>query len=973
MNFLKKLTNHCRPRWWVAALAAMVALVAADTVYHGCLTTELTWGDPHNLPEPDSASLSGYANNEHVLILPYQGIDGYHWIMQTQQMLAGRGARIRTVDYDNAPMGREVHWASGLRWWMAGLAWVDHAYTGTPLPFAVEEIAPYASTLLVVLLIILVTPFLARRLGSIPAALFAFGAVGVGPFYESFTEGRLDHHGLAALNALLTVLLPIAGGAGWVRMENPKSNPAAALRDWLPSHAQARRWFIAAGIVGGVGLWISTASEAPILAETGLGALLATGLLGSGYRPEEGARPDPSLWRIWGWSGAAASVFFYLLEYFPSHFGLRLEVNHPLYALAWAGGGEIIYRTCRWWNGGQLAEGPRDWAWLAFAGAGLTAIPAVLFLASEKVFWINDHFLWVMHTDYIVEFTDLWRFLKSQWDGQQYWLFLLFGNPLVLLMAPLLYWTWQRKIPRAVRALLLLGLPAGLITFVLSMKQVRWTELNYSVWLAVLVAVALALRLRDDYRWNWPRRALAAVLLGWGLFASPAYLVKTWIVTKGQATPSPVEVLEQIARDASYHLRARVGAADDIVLSGPTSSTWLTYYGGLRTVGTYYWENLAGLKAAANIYGATFKTAPPLLQARDVSHLVVFSFVDMPEEYARIARGLRAPDPAPQDAFLVQLQRGGQVPTWLRPISYPLPEEFRKNVSVSLFEWAPQQAGAETLARLAQMQMNEGRNPSALNLLRQALSYDPANLPALTTLARLQLSTNALADFNNTFQQLRIRAPLATQLELGDRLDLATVFGRTTDQAQFREQLQLAIRAANSRNLGQLRSDSLYNLLYLARTSGLLAQRPALWPVGLNLLGPNLRLQLLAQSADLEKNNGHPREALRLLRQAEQLAPDNPLLLGQLALLLATSSDATVRNGPAALALARRAYELDKEPHAEMIDSLACAYAEVGDFAQAVAFEEKAIGLATSTNAASLLNTLRIHLGLFQNKLPYRQ
>lgn len=973
MNFLQKMRTCCRPRWWAVALCAMVALVAADTIYHGLTTTELTWGHPASLPAPDSSSPSGYVDNEHVLILPYQGIDGYHWIMQTQTMLAGGGARIRTVDYDNAPDGREVHWASALRWWMAGLAWLDHAYTGTPLPWAVEEIAPYASTLLVVILIVLVTRVLARRIGSVPAALFAFGTVGVGPVYESFTEGRLDHHGLASLNAMLTVLFLVAGGAGWLRTEEKKDPRASLLHNWLPDRLQARRWFIAGGIVGGIGLWISAASEAPVLAEVGVGALLATGLLGRGTQPKDGARPDPSLWRVWGWSGAATSLFFYLLEYFPSHFGMRLEVNHPLYALTWAAGGELIFRLSRWWIGGSLAERPADRAWLVFGVIGLVSIPAVLLVAAEKVFWVNDHFLWVMHVDNIVEFTDLWTFLKSQWAGGQRLVFFLFANPLVLLVAPMLYWSTLRTFPRPLRALLLLVLPPGVITFGLSMAQVRWTEINYSLWLAVLVAVGLVLRLHNEFRWTWPRRITAGALLAWGLLLNPGYIIFTWVQTGWKAQPSQVEALEPIVRDASQHLRARVGPENAIVLSGPTSSTWLTFYGGFKTVGSYYWENLAGLKAAAKIYGATYDEANLLFSARRITYLVVFSFVDVPEEYARLARGLRRSDPAPTDAFVVQLQRAGQLPPWLRPIYYPLPEQLRKNLSISIYAWAPQQTGTEALTRLAQTQLDANRPAAAQNLLQMALSRDTTYVPALITLARLQISANDAANFTTTFQQLRVRTPLTPDLALDDRVDLASVYSRTTEQGLIREQLQLALRNVNTAALRTLRPDSLYNLLILARDAGLLTSRPALWQVGLDLLPASLRQQLLLQCADIEKAQHHPQAALALLRQALDRDSDSVSALAGLAKLLSTTIDAEVRDGQHALALAQQAMTLDGGKHAEVVDALACAYAETGHFTEAAATEQQAIALATKADAPKLAEILQSHLLLFQKQLPLRE
>jgi len=1230
-------------RWWGLALAAMVALVATDTVYHLRTTWDFTWRNNPAPPVADSSSPSGYAYNQHVLILPYTGMDGYHWIMQTQQMLAGGGARIRYVDYDNAPDGREVHWASALRWWMAGLAWIDHVYTGTPIALAVEEIAPFASTLLVVLLIALVTPFMARRFGSLPAALFAFGAVGVGPFYESFTEGRLDHHGLAALNALLSLLFLAGGAAGWVRT-SPATNNADTLPLplKLPDRPQAKRWFVAAGIAGGIGLWISAASEAPVLAEIGLGALLATGLLGRGIKKNEGAQPDPSLWRVWGWSGAATSVFFYLLEYFPSHLGMRLEVNHPLYALAWAGGGEIIFRVCRWWNGDKLAAQARDWAWLAFGIFAISAIPALVLIAADKVFWVNDRFLWTMHNDYIEEFFGLWPFLKSQLDHHLYWIFIIMANPLVLLAVPMMVWMWRQlrvffligvvvvsllywgimlyeilykhaaiqteitqfqifldvnpkaktayflagfalllsagvlplvvatlcllrpqwekiillaslalglltydlflwscsdhllanyfwslqilailvsvallgfwepwqEFPRPACALLLLTLPPGIITFGLSVLQVRWTEINYSLWLAVLVTVAIVLQCHRAYRWTlmpmslltglttmvlgefellasnlptvgvqatpslatqaalqlaihvmsavailallwaivgrflnrswqtitrtsllmlmpplllvfalwaaqlhwlhpnwtvwldiecapwlaallavvvalclqhehrWKTRArtfAAVVLLGWALLPSPVFMILTWVHTGWKAEASDVEDLELVVRDSMQKLRTRVGSENALVLSGPTSSTWITYYGGFKTLGTYYWENLQGMKAAAKIYGATYNEAVQLIAARQITHLVVFSFVDNPAEYSRLARGLRGNQPAPEDAFVWHMQQAGLIPQWLRPIYYPMPSgDFFKMSNVSIYEFSPRQTAAEALTRLAEVQMESNHGDTAANLLHLALERDPACLPALITLTRLQLSSGQTTEFNSTVARLRLLTPMAGTLELGDRVDLADVLGRAQDTSLMREQVQLALHDANSQTMRKLRIDSLFNLLYFTRSLGLLDQHPGLWDVGVEILSPGIRQQLFVQSADFEKSAGHPRDAVALLHQALAIAPDSLMALDRLALLLCSSPDESVRDGKEAVAVAEHAYHLDQLKHVEITDVLACAYAEIGDFVRATQLEQQAITAADPSTQSQEISILRAHLTLFQNKKPLR-
>ena len=84
--------------------------------------------------------------------------------------------------------------------------------------------------------------------------------------------------------------------------------------------------------------------------------LLALGLRGRGAPVRPVWLSDPGLFRFWGLVGGGASVAVWLLEYFPNHLGLRLEVNHPLYAAAWIGGGEVLRVAAHegWWREGAL-------------------------------------------------------------------------------------------------------------------------------------------------------------------------------------------------------------------------------------------------------------------------------------------------------------------------------------------------------------------------------------------------------------------------------------------------------------------------------------------------------------------------------------------------------------------------------------------------------------------------------------------
>lgn len=68
----------------------------------------------------------------------------------------------------------------------------------------------------------------------------------------------------------------------------------------------------------------------------------------------------------------------------------------------------------------------------------------------------------------------------------------------------------------------------------------------------------------------------------------------------------------------------------------------------------------------------------------------------------------------------------------------------------------------------------------------------------------------------------------------------------------------------------------------------------------------------------------------------------NVAILNNLAWLLATCSDATVRNGEAAVRLASRANQLSAGGNPAVIETLAAANAEAGQFPEALAAAEQA-------------------------------
>jgi tetratricopeptide (TPR) repeat protein len=122
----------------------------------------------------------------------------------------------------------------------------------------------------------------------------------------------------------------------------------------------------------------------------------------------------------------------------------------------------------------------------------------------------------------------------------------------------------------------------------------------------------------------------------------------------------------------------------------------------------------------------------------------------------------------------------------------------------------------------------------------------------------------------------------------------------------------------------------------------------------------------LAQRADIKGAVEHYRAAL----DAE---PDLPMALNNLAWILATDPDDSVRNGAEAIKYADRACELSNFRTTRMVGTLAAAYAESGRYDEATSTAQKACDLATKNGDAELLKKNQDLLALYLKHLPYHE
>jgi tetratricopeptide (TPR) repeat protein len=104
--------------------------------------------------------------------------------------------------------------------------------------------------------------------------------------------------------------------------------------------------------------------------------------------------------------------------------------------------------------------------------------------------------------------------------------------------------------------------------------------------------------------------------------------------------------------------------------------------------------------------------------------------------------------------------------------------------------------------------------------------------------------------------------------------------------------------------------------------------------------------------------------------EALRLDPRDSNALNGCAWVWSTCPDLQYRDGKKAVETATKACELSLPRDAYLVDTLAAAYAETGDFEAAVKKQNEAIGLLTDEKKLADFYT---RLELYQQKKPYRQ
>jgi tetratricopeptide (TPR) repeat protein len=113
--------------------------------------------------------------------------------------------------------------------------------------------------------------------------------------------------------------------------------------------------------------------------------------------------------------------------------------------------------------------------------------------------------------------------------------------------------------------------------------------------------------------------------------------------------------------------------------------------------------------------------------------------------------------------------------------------------------------------------------------------------------------------------------------------------------------------------------------------------------------------------------------AITQFQKVLELDPKHVTARNNLAWLLATCPENSLRDGKKAAELAQQAVQLSGGKSPEILDTLAAAYAEAGRFPEAVATAQRALDLSAVQNNKPLAEVIQNQLKLYEANSPYHE
>jgi tetratricopeptide (TPR) repeat protein/multisubunit Na+/H+ antiporter MnhF subunit len=344
----------------------------------------------------------------------------------------------------------------------------------------------------------------------------------------------------------------------------------------------------------------------------------------------------------------------------------------------------------------------------------VSAVPLTILLAGPAAFLVRDPFVGEMR-HFVAEGRSLPALVRQLGLRP-----LLFELGLGLLLVPAAVVVIRGR----PAAQIVVGWLTLIVALLMAMTcfEVRWGRtLSAAQIVLVLGLVAVAARRVSVRRHVWLITTAALLLL------APA--VQRIVVSQNENQLQRVaagDLQQPLYRDIAATLRASQPEGDIILLASPNASAGISYFGRFQSLGTLFWENVLGLRAAAEIYSAaTEEEARALLFARRVTHVAMISTTNFLGEYYQLLHPGSTPADARQ-SFGYRLGARQVLPLWLQPVPYRIPADLQDiAATIHLYKVVPKQTEAEQRYHLAIAQLATGDVAAAERSLEAAAALVP--------------------------------------------------------------------------------------------------------------------------------------------------------------------------------------------------------------------------------------------------------
>jgi Flp pilus assembly protein TadD len=246
------------------------------------------------------------------------------------------------------------------------------------------------------------------------------------------------------------------------------------------------------------------------------------------------------------------------------------------------------------------------------------------------------------------------------------------------------------------------------------------------------------------------------------------------------------------------------------------------------------------------------------------------------------------------------------------------------------------------------------------SLWRDTLSKNPSSFTARNNLGCILAAQNEL---NDAIEQFKAAIELNPK-NAPAHCNLARAYAIQRDFTDAEQEFQTALKLkSNDADIQQSYASALAQQGKFEEAIQHLRAAVKLEPAN------EMRLHLAA----LLRQTRNLREAVQEYRAVLARDPDSVEALNNLAWILATSRDDTVRNGTDAVRFAERACNLTARKNPMMLGTLAAAYAEAGRFSDAVTTATQAANLAESSGNSQFAAMNRQLISLYRAGRAFRE